>query len=254
MDISNASMLAIEASIEAIFDKKISSALMVYEEKTRILEGRLEELNLQLSESKSEVRSLERQLSERSCQIEHSVRQNGERIAALELNADEQEQYGRRYAVRIEGLTCADGETNDDIRDQVITSLAEVGVEIKPHEIQRLHRSSAPVIKSGRRVAQTIVKFVNWSARRKVHNLNKLLKEKRANFRIHHDLTRQRYALLTDARAKIDSKMASVHGDQEVVRDQNVFPFVDINSNLHARAGKATCPIPTAQALEAFIE
>ena len=162
MDISQNSMLA----IEALFDRKISVALLVHEEWTRVLEGRLEELSLELSERKAEVRSLERQLGERSHQIEESVRRNDERIAALELNADEQEQYGRRYAIRIEGLTFTDGESNDDIRDQVISSLADVGVDIKRCEIQRLHRSSKPTTnRNGRQVAQTIVKFVNWSAR-----------------------------------------------------------------------------------------
>ena len=195
MDISQTSMLAIEASIEAIFDKmfdkKLSAALLVYEEKTRVLEGRLDELSLQLSESKAEVRSLERQMGERSHLVEQAVRRNDERIAALEMKADEQEQYGRRYAVRFEGLSYTEGESNDDIRDQVIASLSTIGVDIKRREIQRLHRSGAPTTnRSGRRVAQTIVKFVNWSARRKVHNINKRLKDERADFRVHHDLTR----------------------------------------------------------------
>ena len=48
--------------------------------------------------------------------------------------------------------------------------------------------------------------------------------------------------------------MAEVHGDRDVVRDQNVFPYVDINSNIYARAGRDTYPIPTEGALNNFIE
>ena len=59
---------------------------------------------------------------------------------------------------------------------------------------------------------------------------------------------------MADARGKIDAKMREIHGDLDVPRDQNVFPYVDINSNLYARAGRNTCPIPTERSLHDFIE
>ena len=250
MDISLVSMQA----IEALFDKKLSAALIKFDERLEQINEKCRILELGLSESKAEIRSLERQLSDKTGEVERATRVNHDRIAALELKAEEQEQYGRRYAVRIEGLAYTDGETNDDIRDQVVDSLAEVGINLKRRDIQRLHRSSAPSTKHGRRVAQTIVKLVHWSARRQLHNINKSLKQKNANFRVYHDLMWHRHALLADARAKMDAKMAEIHGEREVAREQNVFPFVDINSNIHARAGKDMFPIPTASALNDFLE
>ena len=99
-------------------------------------------------------------------------------------------------------------------------------------------------------MAQTIVKFSNWDIRRKCHGLNKRARDKRVSFRVHHDLTRRRYALLAKCRDRLDTRMAEIHGEAEVKDDQNVFVFVDVNSNLRFRAGRSVSAFSTEREFE----
>ena len=144
VDISNNSMRV----IERILDTKL-------EHLNTKLEAKIDELNVQLSESKSEIRVLKRQLAER----DEAIAGIADRLNDVEVRLDDQEQYGRRFAVRIEGLEYKPNETNADIHHQVVTKLAELDVHVKDRDIVCLHWSSKPVGRRGKPVAQTIVKF-----------------------------------------------------------------------------------------------
>ena len=183
--------------------------------------------------------------------IAKNIAEKDERIANLEkavkrndIGIDNLEQYGRRQNIWIEGLAYTEGETNADIENLVIEELAKIDISIKKRDIVRLHRTSKPTRNNHGegRVAQTIVKFGRWKAREKCHGVNKTARQKKVTFRIHHDLTKRRYVLLKGVRERIDQKMRAIYGSREIQRDENVFAYADINSNLRVRAGQSTFP------------
>ena len=90
-------------------------------------------------------------------------------------------------------------------RVKVVDTLNNLGADIGPSDIFRLHRSSKPrTTDDGRTVSQTIVKFTNWSARASAYSTRfdgGTMKERmaRPGF-VNLDLTKRRLGLL--ARAK----------------------------------------------------
>ena len=185
---------------------------------------KLKELSLELGAVKSDNRALRRQLYE--VRTEH----------------DNLEQYGRRMSVRIEGLEVSEGQTVSDIFTQVNESLTKVGVELSESDVVRLHRSSKPVLREGRMVAQTLVKLSNWKARAKLHGLNKKACERDLNFRVHNDLTSRRYQLLSRAHERINTQMSRQYSREQLKHlddGDKVFAFVNINSDLKIRGRRS---------------
>ena len=88
-------------------------------------------------------------------------------------------------------------------------------VMIQESDVVRLHRSSKPVGRDSKLVAQTIVKLVNWKIREKVHGVNKAARERKAGFRIHNDLTTRRFQLLSTARDRINSRLSRNYSKEE---------------------------------------
>ena len=88
-----------------------------------------------------------------------------ERIIQHDIALDDLEQYGRRMAIRIEGITWKEEETNVELETKVVEELGKSGVVLEPRDIIRLHRSSKPKEKDGVVTKQTIVKLARWRTR-----------------------------------------------------------------------------------------
>ena len=60
----------------------------------------------------------------------------------LSIQHDDLEQYGRRYAIRVEGLEYAEKEDNKDLQKTLISKFKDLEIDIADSDIVRLHRSS----------------------------------------------------------------------------------------------------------------
>ena len=90
-----------------------------------------------------------------------------ETVDCLKISVDDLQQYGRRYAIRIENIPYKRGETETELHAKVVNVLAIAGVKVQDDTIGRFHRSSGPRKNDdGIDVAQTIVKFRHWAPRR----------------------------------------------------------------------------------------
>ena len=192
---------------------------------TQLITEQTAELTRRLAESDAKVSDLARQLNESRSEVRSLKRQ----VEDSNIFIDDLEQYGRRMSVRVENVPFSRGETENDLFTKIHTKLAEVDVNINLNDVVRFHRSSAPKVnEDGSTVAQCIVKFGKWEARRSMHGLNKKARAKQVSVRVNNDLTRRLFSLLLDARRKMkDSNILS----------NECFPYADMNSNLRIRIG-----------------
>ena len=191
---------------------------------TDLINEKTDVIRKALGESEAKVIKLTRELAESRNEV-RSLRNDFERS---QVDLDSLEQYGRRMSVRIEGIQYVEGESEKDLFKSIKDDLKEVGVTINPTDIVRFHRSSKPKRNDdGIMVAQCILKFSKWDARRRMKDVNKKARDENKSIRTHNDLTKRRYALLRSARDKVKRKVG---------RSSEVFAFSDINSNLKIRA------------------
>ena len=166
-----------------------------------------------------------------------------ERLIEFDIRCDDLEQYGRRMAVRVEGLPWNEGETNVELEGTLIKEFALQGVKIESSDIVRLHRSSRPKEKNGKVYKQCIVKLSNWRAREKFGGYNKKARQyerskKKTTVRVINDLTRRRLTLLTDARNRIANRLVMKYTPEEIENladGENIFTYANINSDLKMR-------------------
>ena len=187
---------------------------------------------------KSEIQSLKKELSD--VKLENSaLRAENQQLREAH---DDLEQYGRRMAIRVEGLEYREKEENTDLQVTLIDEFKELGIVITDNDIVRLHRSSkVKNLKKDKNSNETypakqcLIKFGNWRAREKFAKFNKNMKNK-THLRVYHDLTKRRHDLLTDARSKIKEGFRRMNVTDEMISQlsyrENIFAFVDINSNL----------------------
>ena len=165
-------------------------------------------------------------------------------LKSAKIEHDDLEQYGRRYAIRLEGLEFSDGESNEQLQQKIITELGKLSIKIEDSDIQRLHRSSKlKQVKIDKHstatypAKQCLIKFTNWRAREKFKKFNK--NNKASKLRVYNDLTSRRVGLLAEARRRIAEGFRKLGYNDERVRElpdaENIFAFVDINSNLQIR-------------------
>ena len=122
-------------------------------------------INNAVSELESMIKELKDQLAEKDAYIKSLEMRVDKLETNLEIECDNLQQFGRKSNIRIEGIEIIQNEDNGKLQQQVIESLNNLGAELKPGDIFRLHRSGKPHhSKDGREVAQTIIKFTNWSA------------------------------------------------------------------------------------------
>ena len=165
-------------------------------------------------------------------------------LKSVKIQHDDLEQYGRRYAIRLEGLEFSDGESNEQLQAKIRTEFSKLSIEIEDSDIQRLHRSSKlKHVKVDKHSSvtypakQCLIKFTNWRAREKFKKFNK--NNKASKLRVYNDLTSRRVGLLAEARRRIAEGFRKLGYSDERVRElpdsENIFAFVDINSNLQVR-------------------
>ena len=134
-------------------------------------------------------------------------------ISTLKKQSDHQEQYSRRYCLRIKGIEKEGNETPDICVDKVVKVCSDLNINVSPNDIDRAHRV-------GRDNKSIIVKFFSFKKR---SNVYKKRKDAKNSIKIHLDLTKQRLDLLDEAKSLI-SESSNVD-----------FVFADINCNTVAK-------------------
>ena len=125
------------------------------------------------------------------------------RVAVLEAQADQAEQYSRRNCLRISGIP----ETPDENTDNIVLAIAnDIESDIRLQDIDRSHRIGNPKKKRSTQ-REIIVKFSTYRARANFHKQRTLMKERghEGEF-INEYLTRKRSEYLFEARKLFKSK------------------------------------------------
>ena len=215
------------AALELAFSKRLDdklegfvSQLASVREVNAELKEELSELRNEKDELRDENEDLRRQLKELSqiawkasteaeeaiAKADDAMKEAGDAMKEAKMarnEVDDLQQYGRRSSVRIEGIVFDQGETPAQLRQKVKDNVAELGITMEDVDIFRLHRSSRPKRcdrrKDGTMIAQTLVKLRSWDIREALHYANKTAREKKVKIRVHHDLTKRRYGLLSRA-------------------------------------------------------
>ena len=222
-DISDATKLYLEELIKKSTDSLLTK-IDELEKKLTTCDTKITSLTSEVNSSKFKIQSLENQLG-----VVKSAN------ARLLVQQDDQENYGRRMNVRIEGIPYDNQETQETLFTQIKEELMEVDIKIEDSDVVRFHRSAKPKKnKQNILCAQTILKFSRWNHRREAHYANKKAREKKLSFRIHNDLTKRRYLLLNRARDEIDRRFPN---QANRPRDAKIFAYTDVNSNLIIRNG-----------------
>ena len=225
-DISEPTRVFLEKHFKEVVQKLSDNAKTIAD-----LTGRLGEAEKQINELQVDKTHLQIKVEQLSDQFSVKV--------------DDLEQYQRRQNIRIENIKSKPGETEEQLFEDIKSALGEVGVNIEPRDVIRFHRSAAPRRnKNGDMCAQVLLKLSHWSVRRTAHFANKKARENRLSVRIHHDLTRRRYTLLSKARRLLD---------QHLPNERSTFCYADMNSNLLVRRGENTHPFNTESELDTLI-
>ena len=116
------------------------------------------------------------------------------KIAHLELQNDDLEQYTRRNSIRINGLPESENEDCEDLVLSMLNSRMSLTPPLTMNHIDRVHRLG----KRGEKPRQIIVKFAMYHQRRRV--MAKRASMKGSNIFINEDLTKKRNQLLYVAR------------------------------------------------------
>ena len=240
--------------------KLIQEAMAPLEEKVAAQQQEIESLRVALGQpgDREQQRQQQQQQQERTDEQISELRANlnasnqdnavlKEKIVDVNIEHDNLESYGRRMNARIEGLEFREGETSDELFTKIESALRSVDVTLQKNDLVRWHRTSAPVRRDGKMVAQTIVKFSRWSQRREVHFANKRAREQGKAFRIHGDLTRRRHSLLLKAREMLAARYP---GEGGRAAQDAPFAYADVNSNLRIRRGETVRSFNTSTEME----
>ena len=119
------------------------------------------------------------------------------RVAALEAQADQAEQYSRRNCLRISGIPETTGENTDNI---VLSIANDIDSEVRLQDIDRSHRVGN-LNKKRSKPREIIVKFSTYRARANFYQQRTLMKERghEGTF-INEDITKKRSEYLYEAR------------------------------------------------------
>ena len=159
----------------------------------------------------------------------------------LIIEQDDLQQHGRRTNIRIDGIEYDEHETQATLKRKIENTLKSVKVEIRDDLMERFHRSSAPYVYKGKRVAQVIVRLRYWKQRFQAQRAKKIARDNKLPIFIRNDLTQRRLTLLKKAVEKLPKK-------------EDVFAFADVNSNLVIRNGDDLRKFNTEDELAAIIQ
>lgn len=125
------------------------------------------------------------------------------RVAVLESQADQAEQYSRRNCLRISGIPEETGENTDNI---VLSIANDIDSEVRLQDIDRSHRIGNPN-KRRSTTREIIVKFSTYRSRANFYQQRTLMKERGHEGKfINEDLTKKRNGYLYEARKLFKSK------------------------------------------------
>ena len=134
--------------------------------------------------------------------------------------SDDNEQYGRRLCLRIEGIECKENETTEEVFRNVSKIIKDKNMEIPDSVVDRAHRIGPTYMKDGKRFKSIIVRFTTFRHRTIFyHKARKLC----TNFRTRLDLTKYRFNLLNSARSLVESN------------EKVNFVYADINCRLKVK-------------------
>ena len=170
-------------------------------------------------------------LKERCSDLENRVAELELGNTTRRLETDALEQYGRRNILRVSGIPELPDEDTDDL---ILHLASDLGVTLRPSEIDRSHRVGKPSDetisqqkKSKKKNRDIIVKFTSYNARSKLFNKRKQLRETEdedlKRIFLNEDLTKRRSEILFEARnlRRANKLKAAYSSDGKVlVRDK----------------------------------
>jgi len=129
--------------------------------------------------------------------LRQSVSILSNKVAFLEHELDNTNQYSRRHCVLVSNVP----ETPDEDTNQIICDIAKQGgANIKESDIDRSHRNGPPKRKDGKR-RDIIVKFTHYKAKSDCIKCRKQLRVNKSNIFLNEQLTPMRRAIAFHCRA-----------------------------------------------------
>jgi len=211
--------------MEEIMDKKLSEFAESLASKEGIdqLKSLFRELNVKIEQQNNEIISLKNDMNDQNNKIstlenkvgvlEDKVGVLTASISALKAQSDNQEQYSRRYCLRIQGIDQAQYERGVDCVTKVIEVCKNLNINIEEKDIDRAHRV-------GKDRKTMIVKFFSFPKRTSVYKARKNSNDSNGGIRI-----------------PIGSSMVEYSPSVREITDNCPvdFVFADINCNLVAK-------------------
>lgn len=130
----------------------------------------------------------------------NSLKQENQTLKAendsLRVKVDDLEQYSRRNAIRISGISESEEENTDELVKQVTR---EMGIELANSDIDRSHRTGKPITGRNR---QILVRFTNYHIKHKILKSRYVMKTKSSlrHVYVNEDLTKRRQSIYQSAR------------------------------------------------------
>lgn len=156
-------------------------------EKIEKFEGRVFDIEAKTDKLEAEVKSLKK------CNenLTNAIKQQDRRIKETEREQNDQQQYSRRWNLRVFRVPEREGETADDCTSKVCAIFSDkVGVPTKASEIEVAHRAGQ---RGGTRARPVLVRFFDRKKRDLILSSRRNLKNK--GYVIGEDLTFANYQL-----------------------------------------------------------
>ena len=120
--------------------------------------------------------------------------------------SEENEQYGRKLCLRIDGIPTEKKVSSENVLDKVPEMWTEAGVDIPNEVVDRAHRIGPSYTDKNLNVEckSVIVHFTTFRHRTMADRAKKKMK---SGVRVKLDLTKSRYTLLTDANKVVNQNL-----------------------------------------------
>ena len=136
--------------------------------------------------------------------LEEKIALQEKKFENLSIKCDDNEQYSRRYCLRMHGLKFDKYESQNDLVSKTSECFSEIGLPYEEEQIDRVHRIGKPYsnISSGLTMKPIITKFKSWRYRQNVYRdrprrfENGKKKPDESSFSVSLDLTKRRCNLL----------------------------------------------------------
>ena len=244
----------IDTTVSTAVTAAVTAALQSIEERFTHIETKFEERVQRLEEaSERKTRALELKLST----LEETNRRMGADINGMRRDmhnlhglVEGQEQYGRLMNVRIENIpyNCDPKLESDEALLEILNcELKKIDIELEKPDIVRFHRNQKAYLKDDKHQAQVIIKVATWKARMKFKKANARARALKLPIRCHADLTKDRHAVLSHARERINRAMklkytAAEIRNNEIPDAEKCFAFATDNCELLMRCNGRVFP------------